>query len=80
MRRWRSPIWNCRGGSSRRITYEQGEWYCALSRQRELPDCSINSIEGRHADRQMLPDAILARYGKARCLIKSRTQSATDLS
>ena len=25
---------------------------------------SINSIEGRHADRQMLPDAILARYGK----------------
>ena len=36
--RWRSPIWNCRGGSSRRITYEQGEWYCALSRQRELPD------------------------------------------
>ena len=22
--RWRSPIWNCRGGSSRRITYKQG--------------------------------------------------------
>ena len=22
----------------RRVAYDQGEWYCALSRQRELPD------------------------------------------
>jgi hypothetical protein len=34
----------------RRIAYEQGEWYCALSRQRELPDWLDQSIEGRHAD------------------------------
>jgi hypothetical protein len=34
----------------RRIAYDQGEWYCALSRQRELPDWLDQSIEGRHAD------------------------------
>ena len=31
----------------RRIAYDQGEWYCALSRQRELPDWLDQSIEGR---------------------------------
>ena len=34
----------------RRIAYDQGEWYCALSRQRELPDWLDQSIEARHAD------------------------------
>jgi len=34
----------------RRIAYDQGEWYCALSRQRELPDWLDQSIEGHHAD------------------------------
>src|SRR6478736_6502325 len=34
----------------RRIAYDQGEWYCALSRERELPDWLDQSIEGRHAD------------------------------
>lgn len=33
----------------RRIAYDEGEWYCALSRQRELPDWLDQSIEGRHA-------------------------------
>ena len=34
----------------RRLAYDDGEWYCALSRQRELPDWLDQSIEARHAD------------------------------
>jgi hypothetical protein len=34
----------------RRITYDAGEWHCALSRQRELPDWLDQSIEACHAD------------------------------
>lgn len=34
----------------RRIAYDAGEWYCALSRTRELPDWLERSAEGRHAD------------------------------
>ena len=34
----------------RRIVYDEGEWHCALSRQRELPDWLDQSIESRHAD------------------------------
>jgi len=34
----------------RRLAYDEGEWYCALSRQRELPDWLDQSIEARHAD------------------------------
>ncbi len=39
------PLWQVR-----RIAYDQGEWYCALSRARELPDWLDRSIEARHAD------------------------------
>jgi hypothetical protein len=34
----------------RRITYDAGEWHCALSCQRELPDWLDQSIEACHAD------------------------------
>ena len=34
----------------RRLAYDDGEWYCALSRTRELPDWLDRSVEGRHAD------------------------------
>jgi hypothetical protein len=34
----------------RRIAYDDGEWYSALSRERELPDWLDRSIEARHAD------------------------------
>jgi hypothetical protein len=34
----------------RRIAYDAGEWHCALSRQRELPDWLDQSIEASHAD------------------------------
>lgn len=34
----------------RRIAYDTGEWHCALSRQRELPDWLDQSVEARHAN------------------------------
>lgn len=43
----------------RRIAYDQGEWYCALSRQRELPDWLDQSVEAHHAD---LALAILSAF------------------
>ena len=43
----------------RRIAYDEGEWRCALSRARELPEWLDQSIETRHAD---LPLAILSAY------------------
>lgn len=34
----------------RRIAYDGGEWHCALSRHRELPDWLDQSIETHHTD------------------------------
>src|SRR5882757_4059591 len=47
----------------RRIAYDEGEWYCALSRQRELPDWLDQSIEAHHED---LALAILCAFVDAR--------------
>jgi hypothetical protein len=47
----------------RRIAYDEGEWHCALSRQRELPDWLDQSIEARHED---LALAILCAFVEAR--------------
>ena len=47
----------------RRLAYDDGEWYCALSRQRELPDWLDQSIEARHAD---LALAILGAFVEAK--------------
>lgn len=43
----------------RRIGYDGGEWHCALSRERELPDWLDQSIEAQHAD---LPMALLTAF------------------
>jgi hypothetical protein len=43
----------------RRIAYDEGEWHCALSRQRELPDWLDQPVEARHAD---LALAILSAF------------------
>jgi len=43
----------------RRIAYDEGEWHCALSRQRELPDWLDPSIESSHED---LPLAMLSAF------------------
>src|SRR5216684_1729370 len=48
------PLWQVR-----RIVYDDSEWYCALSRERELPDWLDRSIETRHTD---LALAILSAF------------------
>jgi hypothetical protein len=52
------PLWRVR-----RIAYDEGEWHCALSRQRELPDWLDQSIESHHTD---LALAILTAFVEAR--------------
>jgi hypothetical protein len=47
----------------RRLAYDEGEWHCALSRERELPEWLDQSIESHHAD---LPLAILSAFVNAR--------------
>ncbi len=49
----------------RRIAYDEGEWHCALSRAREIPEWLDQSIETRHAN---LPLAILSAYLDAQCI------------
>jgi hypothetical protein len=51
------PFWQVR-----RLAYDDGEWYCALSRERELPDWLDQSIEARHPD---LALAILSAFVEA---------------
>src|SRR5260221_14757310 len=53
------PLWQVR-----RIAYDEGEWYCALSRERELPDWLDQSIEAHHPD---LPAAIFSAVVDAPC-------------
>jgi hypothetical protein len=47
----------------RRLAYDNGEWHCALSSQREMPEWLDQSIEAHHAD---LPMAILRAFVSAR--------------
>jgi len=51
------PLWRVR-----RIAYDEGEWYCALSRERELPDWLDGAVEARHPD---LALAILGAFIEA---------------
>src|SRR5664279_4673857 len=43
----------------RRVTYDGGEWHCAMSRERELPEWLDEAVEARHAS---LTLAILGAY------------------
>jgi hypothetical protein len=65
------PLWQVR-----RIAYDEGEWYCALSRGRELPDWLDSSIEARHTD---LALAILSAFVEAQRITapSSRTSVPT---
>src|SRR6476620_6950384 len=65
------PLWQVR-----RIAYDEGEWYCALSRQRELPDWLDRSIESHNPD---LALAILSAVVEARriAMPSSRTSVPT---
>src|SRR4030088_2360970 len=45
----------------RRIAYDEGEWHCALSRQRELPEWLDQSVEAHHSN---LALAILSAFAE----------------
>jgi hypothetical protein len=57
----------------RRIAYDEGEWHCALSRQRELPDWLDQSIEAHH---EGLPLAILSAFVDARRVTAPRSRTS----
>jgi hypothetical protein len=61
------PLWQIR-----RIAYDSGEWHCALSRERELPDWLDQSIEARHPD---LTLAILTAFVEATRATESSSAS-----
>jgi hypothetical protein len=63
------PLWQVR-----RLAYDEGEWHCALSRERELPDWLDQSTEARHSD---LALAILSAFVEARCV--SAPESRTSV-
>jgi hypothetical protein len=56
--RLKLPQWQLR-----RLAYDEGEWYCALSRQRELPEWLDQSVEAHHPDLSL---AILSAFAEAR--------------
>lgn len=57
----------------RRIAYDEGEWHCALSRQRELPDWLDSAIEARHAD---LALAMLSAFVEAQRVNTSTSRTS----
>jgi hypothetical protein len=62
------PLWQIR-----RLAYDDGEWYCALSRARELPDWLDQSVESRHAD---LALAILSAFVDAERLASPQSRTS----
>jgi hypothetical protein len=62
------PLWHVR-----RLVYDQGEWYCALSRERELPDWLDSAIETRHAD---LALAILCAFIEAQRISQGESRTS----
>jgi hypothetical protein len=62
------PLWQIR-----RIAYDEGEWHCALSRERELPDWLDQSIEASHAD---LALAILSAFIETQRVSEPETRTS----
>ena len=65
------PLWQVR-----RLAYDEGEWHCALSRQRELPDWLDQSIEVRHADLSL---AILGAFVEAQCISAPSSRTSVPI-
>jgi hypothetical protein len=65
------PLWQVR-----RIAYDNGEWYCALSRERELPDWLDSSIEARHADLSL---AILSAFVEAQRISSPHSRTSVPI-
>ena len=53
------PAWKLR-----RLVYEDGEWFCSLSKQPNLPVALDDTVDERH---EVLPLAILSAFVAARC-------------
>lgn len=51
------PTWQLR-----RLTFDEGEWHCALSQERNMPDWLDDAIETHHAD---MATAILDAFRSA---------------
>lgn len=51
------PLWKLR-----RIAYDEGEWYCTMSQQRELPEWLDQAVEATHVS---LTLAIMSTYIEA---------------
>jgi hypothetical protein len=62
------PLWQIR-----RLAYDEGEWHCALSRERELPDWLDRSIEAQHAD---LALAILSAFVEAQRISEPESRTS----
>lgn len=62
------PLWHVR-----RIAYDEGEWYCALSRERELPDWLDAAVEGCHGD---LAIALLSAFVEVQALAAEEPRSS----
>ena len=73
------PLWQVR-----RLAYDDGEWYCALSRERELPDWLDQSIETHHADMSLailgaLVEARRTSQPESRTSVPAVNRNAVDL-
>jgi hypothetical protein len=51
----------------RRLAYDGGEWHCALSRRREVPEWLDQAVEANHPD---LPGAVLEAFLEARRIVE----------
>jgi hypothetical protein len=51
----------------RRIAYDGGEWYCALSRRGEIPNWLDQAVEASHPD---LPGALLEAFLEAQRIVE----------
>jgi hypothetical protein len=61
----------------RRIAYDGGEWYCALSRERELPEWLDQSIEAHHTDFAL---ALLSAFVEAQQLAAASSRPSVPSS
>jgi len=65
------PSWKLR-----RLVYENGEWFCSLSRQPNLPADLDDSVDAAH---HILPLAILRAFVEARRWSKAATDSTSGV-
>jgi hypothetical protein len=57
----------------RRLAYDDGEWHCSLSRQREMPDWLDQPVEAHHAD---MATAILRAFVGAKQISAPASRSS----